>query len=226
MHMADFFREVDEEVRRDNIIAFWKKYRIVIIVLAIAAIAATAGFRLWESRRIDEANAAGARYESALQAARDGKSAEALAGFDALGKDGPKGFADLARLRAADEIAQKDPKAGIAAYDALVADRDYTKSFQDVAHVRAAWLRVDRDDPAAFEQRYAPLAGPAFPYRNTIRELLGLAALERKDFEAAKRWFEAIAADLQAPSALRQRADAFLGIIQGATPPPKEISKG
>jgi hypothetical protein len=224
--MSDFFREVDEEVRRERVIEFWKKYRFAIIALAIIAVAATAAFRIYETTRINKANEAGARYESALQLARDGKSGEALAGFDALGKDGPKGYADLARLRAADEIAAKDPKGGIAAYEVLIADRDYTKSLQDVAHVRAAWLRVDRDDPKEFEQRFAPLAGPAFTYRNSIRELLGLAALKRKDFEAAGRWFEAIAADLQAPSALRQRADAFLGIVQGSKPPQAETSKG
>lgn len=228
--MADFFREVDEEVRRARVIDFWKKYRIVIIALAIGAIAATAAFRMYETARVNRANEAGARYESALQLSRDGKSSEALAAFEALAKDAPKGYGDLALLRAADEIAAKDPKAGIAAYEVLIADRDTTKSFQDVAHLRAAWLRLDRDDPKELEQRLAPLAGPTFTYRNSIRELLGLAALKRKDFGAAGRWFEAIAADPQAPAALRQRADAFLGIVQSSTPPraetPAETPKG
>jgi hypothetical protein len=220
--MADFFREVDEEVRRARVIAFWKKYRFAIIAAAIGAVAATAAFRAYETMRINKANAAGARYERALRSARDGKPAEALAGFEALAKDGPKGYADLARLRAADEIAARDPKVGITAYETLIADRDYTKSFQDVAHLRAAWLRLDRDDPQELEQKLAPLAGPAFTYRNSIRELLGLAALKREDFDAAGRWFEAIAADFQAPQAVRQRADAFLGIVQGARPPKAE----
>ncbi len=229
--MTDFFREVDEEVRRDRLLGFWTKYRYAIIALAILAVAGTAAFRAYESARIAKANAAGARYESALELTRAGKPADALAGFEALAKDGPRGYADLALLRAADEIAVKDPKAGIAAYDALVADRDYTKNFQDVAHLRAAWLRLDRDDPKDFEQRHAPLAGPTFTYRNSIRELLGLAALKRKDYDAAGRWFEAVAADLQAPGALRQRADAFLGIVQAAKPPqkpetPAETPKG
>lgn len=219
--MTDFFREVDEEVRRDRILGLWKKYRYAIIGAAIVAVAGTAAFRVYETARIDKANAAGARYESALALAREGKSAEGLAGFEALAKNGPKGYADLALLRAADEIAARDPKAGIAAYDALIADRDYTKNFQDVAHLRAAWLRLDRDDPKEFEQKHAPLAGPTFTYRNSIRELLGLAALKRKDYDAAGRWFEAVSADVQAPGALRQRADAFLGIVQGSKPPQK-----
>jgi hypothetical protein len=223
--MADFFREVDEEVRRERILEFWKKYRIAIIILAIAAVAATAAFRVYENNRIRKAAEAGARYEDALQVARDGKSAEAIAAFDALAKDAPKGYADLARLRAADEIAAKDPQAGLGAYEALIADRDYTKSFQDVARLRAAWLGLDRDDPKQFEQKFAPLAGPPFTYRNSIREALGLAALKRKDFEAAGRWFDAIASDLQAPAALRERADAFLAIVASSKPPQTETPK-
>jgi hypothetical protein len=216
--MADFFREVDEEIRRARVIELWTKYRIAIIGLAIAAVAATAAFRAYETMRTNRTNAAGTRYEAALQLARDGNSAEALAGFEALAKDAPKGYADLAHLRAADEIAAGDPAAGIAAYEALVAQRYDTGSFRDIANLRAAWLRLDRDDPEAFEQRFAPLAGPRFTYRNSIRELLGLAALKRKDYAAAGRWFEAIAADLEAPGALRERAEAFLGIVQGSKP--------
>jgi hypothetical protein len=216
--MNEFFREVDEEVRRERIFGLWTKYRYALIAAAIVAVAATAAFRAYETLRVTRANAAGASYESALQAARDGKSGEALAGFEALAKDAPKGYADLALLRAADEIATKDPKAGIAAYEALIADRNFTKSFQDAAQLRAAWLALDLDDPKAFEQKYAPLAGAQLAYRNSIRELLGLAALKRDDYDAAGRWFEGIAADYNAPTGLRQRAEAYLGIVQGAKP--------
>jgi hypothetical protein len=220
--MTDFMREVDEEVRREKLLGLWTKYRAAIIALAILAVAGTATFRIYETTRLNRAQEAGARYEAALELARAGKSTEALAAFEALVKDAPRGYADLALLRAADEIAVKDPKAGVAAYEALIADRDYGKGFQDVAHLRAAWLRLDRDDPKELEARLAPLAGANFTYRNSIREVLGLAALKRKDYDSAERWFEAVSSDLQAPGALRERADAFLGIVQGSKPPAKE----
>lgn len=216
--MTDFFREVDEEVRRERVVQFWKKYRFVLIGVAILAVVATAAFRIYETLRLQKAEAAGARYEAALQLSRQAKPAEAIAAFDALAKDGPKGYADLARLRAADEIAVKDPAAAVSAYDALSAEQDYDKKLQDAARLRAAWLRLDRDDPKDLELRLAPLAGPGFIYRGSIREILGVAALKRGDPEAAKRWFEAIVSDPGVPVTLQQRAQAFLGLVRSSRP--------
>ena len=116
--------------------------------------------------RTEKAEAAGAQYEAALQLSADGKSSEAEAAFEALARTGPKGYAALARLRAVDEIASHDPAAAISAYDALAADPTYDQAFKEMAQIHAAILRVDGDDPKAFEQKYGALAGQSFTYRN------------------------------------------------------------
>lgn len=217
--MTDFFREVDEEVRRDRVIQFWTRYRYVLIALAVLIVAGTAAWRVYKHFHDEAAARASAKYETALQLSRDGKSVEAQAAFNALAKEGPKGYVSLARLRGADEIAKSDPNAAIEAYEALVNDAAYDRSFQDVARLRAAFLRLDRDDPKDFEQRFTPFAGATFAYRNSIREFLALAALKRNDIEAAGRWLDAIVADQLAPNDLRIRAGALLGLVQAGKPP-------
>ncbi len=49
--MADIFREVDEEVRRDKAAEFWKKYQNWIIGAAVLIILATGGWRYIEYQR-------------------------------------------------------------------------------------------------------------------------------------------------------------------------------
>ncbi|VFU07165.1 conserved protein of unknown function [Methylocella tundrae] len=219
--MTDFFREVDEDYRRDRLLQIWTKYQSLFIAAAVVIVAATAGWRIYQHFSTKAAEAAGAQYEAALQLSVDGKSAEAQAAFEQLARTGPKGYATLARLRAADEIAGRDPAAAASAFDALVADANYPQAFKDMAQTRAAILRVDSDDPKAFEQKYGALAGANFTYRDTIRELLALAAFRREDLDGAGRWLDMIIADPRAPSALRQRAEAFLGLVQaGKAPPP------
>jgi hypothetical protein len=222
--MTDFFREVDEDYRRDRAIRIWSKYQIWFIALAVLIVAGTAGWRVYQHVRNQTAEAAGAQYEAAILLSSDGKSAEAEAAFNALAKTAPKGYANLARLRAVDEIVGRDPVAAIKAFDGLAADPNYEQAFKDFALARAALLRVDSDDPKEFEQKLSPLAGPTFPYHNTIRELLALAALKRNDFEAAGRWLDMIIADPQAPSALRQRSEAFIGLVQANKAPPEKPS--
>jgi hypothetical protein len=217
--MTDFFREVDEEVRRDKAIEIWTKYRHVLIGLAVLIVAATGGWRLYTHYRDQAAEAAGAKYEAAAKLSRDGKSAEAAAAFDALSKTAPKGYTSLARLRAADERAASDPLAAIKAYEELAADPGVDPAFKDFAKLRAAMLRVDSDDPLEFERKFAPLASDSFAYHHQIRELLGLAALKRNAFDTAERWFDGIISDTRAPPGIRMRAEALLGLAQSAMTP-------
>jgi hypothetical protein len=217
--MADFFREVDEDVRRDQAIRFWKKYQNWIIGAVVIIIAATAAWRIYEYFRLKADEAAGTRYENALQLLTAGKSAQAVAAFDALSRGGPHGYSMLARLGAADALGAKDPDAAAKAYDAVAADPGVDEPYRAVARLRAAYLRVDSEDPKQYEDRYAIYAGPDHPYRNLYRELLALAALRRGDLTTAEMWFDEIAADPGAPGAVRGRAAAFLEVIQGGKLP-------
>lgn len=215
--MTDFFREVDEEVRRDRFIQFWIRHQNRLIGLAVLIVAATAAWQLYSRHRLEEQEAAGARYEAAAKLSREGKSSDAAAAFEALSKTAPKGYAALARLRAAAARAANEPELAIEAYDSLAADPSLEPRIRDFAKLRAAMLRVDRDDPLEFEKKFAPLAADSFPYHHQMRELLGLAALRRNAFDAAGRWFDSIVSDPAAPVGTSMHAQALLGLVQSAS---------
>jgi hypothetical protein len=217
--MTDFFREVDEEVRRDRVLKLWTKYRSILIAAAVLLVAGTGAWRLYTEHREGKSEAAGAKFEEALQLSRDGKSEEALAAFAALIKTAPEGYANLARLRAAGERAASDPQAAIKAYEELAAGKA-DPAYKDFARLRAAMLRVDTDDPAEFERKFAPFASDTFPYRYQIRELLGLAALKRNAFDTAANWFDGIAGDIRAPPAIKLRARTLLEMANASVAAP------
>ena len=220
--MTDFFREVDEEVRRDRAIQFFQRFQIPLIGLALLIVLATAGWRLYESRRTSQAEAAGSAYEAADQLARDGKSADAEAAFQAIVDSGPKGYALLARFRVAATATAGDPARAVKDYDTLAADGSIGPVLQDVARYRAALLRLDAADPKEMDERLAPLTRTASPFRNSARELLALAALKANDFTAAGNWLDMIVADPQTPEDLRQRAESDLGIVAANQPTPNQ----
>jgi hypothetical protein len=229
--MTEFFREVDEDVRRDRIIGIWTKYRYVFIGLAVLVVAGTGAWRAYEQYRDQAAEAAGTKFDAAAQLAREGKSTEAAAAYEAMSQTVPKGFAGLARLRAAGELAASDPQAAIKAYEALADDASLDPAFKDLAKLRAAMLRLDSDDPMEFEKRYAPLASDNSPYHHQYRELLGLAALKRNAYDSAGRWFDGIVSDTRAPPGVRMRAGALMGLVQSLlvpaeTPPPAKAQTG
>jgi len=216
--MTDFFREVDEEVRRDKAVDFFRKYMFWFIGLFVVIVVATGIWRAIVNYRLEAAQKAGADYENALDLARQGKSAEAQAAFEAISKNAPAGYRTLARLEMIDELSKTDKPAAVKAYEALASDPSYDSSLTPVARLRAALLKVDTEDPKVFEQSVSAMAGPTGPFRSTARELLALSALKRGDYDAAGRWLDEIVSDPEVPTGIRSRAEAFLGFVRAGKP--------
>jgi hypothetical protein len=212
--MADIFREVDEDVRRDRAIEFWKKHGNLLVALAFLAVAATAGWRAWSYFEQQKAEAAGARFEAAIEAARSGDSEKAATDFAAIAQDGTSGYRKLAKFHEAAELAKVDREKGLKAYDALATDNDQTPLLRDLARLRGAYLAADTDDLAAMKTRLEPLLPSGNAWGPNARELLGVAALKAGDYDAAGKYFDEIVVDRNAPPSLRQRADLLLGIVR------------
>jgi hypothetical protein len=219
--MSDIFREVDEEVRRDQAVQLWEKYQSLIIAAAILVVVATGAWKVYDAYRTRAADAAGAQYEAALQLAREGKNDNSRKAFAAIAADAPLGYRTLALFRVAGETGVRDPAAGAKEFDALAAAAETPSLMQEVARMRAAILRLDGADMSEMKARLEPLTQPGKPFRNTARELLGLAALKANDVELAGRMFDQIVLDPQATSTQRQRVEAMLGLVQAGKSPPK-----
>ncbi len=212
--MSDIFREVDEEVRRDQALQFWQKYQNYAIAIALLVILATAAWKAFTSYQMRAAEAAGSRYEAALQLWRDGKIGEAKTAFTALAQDAPAGYRLLANFAAASAAAAADSAAGANAFDTLASDSATPALMQSVAQMRAALLRLDDGDLNELKRRLEPLAASGQPFRNGARELLGYAALKANDFDLAASQFDQIVVDPLATAAQRQRAEAMLALVQ------------
>jgi hypothetical protein len=217
--MSDIFREVDEDIRRDRAEQLWKRYQTPVIVGAVLIVAATAAWSFYESKRVEAAVAANLRYDAAAALATEGKNAEAVAAFEALAKDGPKGYATVARLRAAEELSKTDKDKAIAAFDAVIADKSVDKLTQEVAKLRAAILMLEKGDREKMADRMGELVTADGPFRYTAQELLGIDALNDADFDEAERVFKLLLDDLNAPHAMRQRASAYQALLYAVRGP-------
>lgn len=215
--MSDIFQEVDEEVRRDKAVEFWAKYQNVILAIALLIVAATGGFRYWQYRQVQAAQAAGAEFQNAIKLESDGKTDEAKAALDKLQKDAPAGYGKLSRFIDAGLELKKDPKAGIAAYDALGADAGLDPLLRDTARLRAALARLNAGETDAAKAALEPLSG-AGPFRNTARLALASLAIAAKDWEGARKRLVEVSIDAEAPQADRTTAQTLLGLVGSQAP--------
>jgi len=214
--VADIFQEVDEDLRRDKALAFWKKYQNHIIGFAIIAVAATAGFsgwKYWKQQRID---ANGAAYLQALQTLeKDPKAAAAQ--FETLAKDGG-GFAVLARFQQANQAVKDGDKAKAAeAFAAIAQDGSVDKALKDLAAVLGGLAFLDAGKPAEATKLVSWLTGDNEPYRFSALEIQAQAALAAGDKANAKKIYEQLkqlGALPNAPQGVSARANIMLERLQ------------
>jgi hypothetical protein len=211
--VSELFNEVDEEVRRDQLKKLWDQYSIYIVAGALLIIAAVGGWRGYQYLEAKKAAEAGAAFDKAIELAEQNKHAEAETAFTELAAKAPSGYRMLARLRAAAEAANRDPKAAAKLYDEIAGDRSIGTAEQDLARIRAAGLLLETTSYPNMLQRLEPATAPGATFRHTARELLALAAWRANDAAAARQWLDLIANDGETPPSLRSRTEALQALL-------------
>jgi hypothetical protein len=211
--VSELFSEVDEEVRRDQLKKLWERYSIYIVAGALLIIAAVGGWRGYQYLEAKKAAEAGAAFDKAIELAEQNKHAEAETAFTELAAKAPSGYRMLARLRAAAEAANRDPKAAAKLYDEIAADRSVGTPEQDLAKIRAAGLLLETASYPNMLQRLEVATAPGATFRHTARELLALSAWRANDAAAARQWLDLIANDGETPPSLRSRAEALQALL-------------
>ena len=119
--MSEFFDEIDEEVRREQLKKLWDRYSLFIIAAALLIVAAVGGWRGYQYLEAKKAAEAGDAFNKAIELSEQGKHAEAETAFIDLAAKAPAGYRTLARFRAAAEAASSDAKAGAKMFDDIAA---------------------------------------------------------------------------------------------------------
>ena len=212
--MADIFHEVEEDLRRDQAAAIWKKYGNYIIgaaLVLVLAVAANWGWTEYSTRQQLQASA------DFLKAAATSDLKQRETALSKVVSDGGT-YAVLARFRLAEtalEADEKDKARGI--LTEIAKNQGADKPLRDLGAVQAALLELEIGKPETAAELVKDLTKEGEAYRLSALEITGLSALAAGDKEKAKTTFEALkkAAEEQAVpgSGFAQRADELLDRI-------------
>jgi len=203
------FREVEEDLRAEQMHRLWKQYSSYVIGAAALVVVVVAGFQGWTAWQASVRAAEAERYFTAV--AVEGGDQAALV---ALGQDGRTGYAGLARLQHANALAAAGDTAGaIGAYDSLSSDGSAPKPVRDLAAMLAALRAIDVEDAATLRGRLAPLSADESPWRFMALEVLGTLNIRAGDTVTARQIFSTLAGEREAPPGVRARASEFLTLL-------------
>lgn len=209
-----FIREVNEELRSEQMQSIWNRFKPAIIGVALLIVFGVAGssfYQWWESK---QSSASGDRYLSAIKDAEENRKDEAAKALEALTRDGFGAYPVLARMRLATLKAEKGEAASaVADFTAIGKDKSIPTAIRDAARLRAAWLLVDVGTYERVAAEVEELAVPSSQMRHGAREALGLSAYKGDDYAKARDWFQLIADDAEAPGGAINRARTMLALI-------------
>lgn len=202
-----FLREVDEELRRDQIAGVWTSHgRLIVgaIVAGLLIFAAVLGWRYWNNSR---AEAQAVKLQSAFDALAAGDAAKAKAPLAELDDASAPGYRAIARMTEANQLAQAGKtKDAVAKFAAVAADTSIGKPLRDYALVRQTNIEFDSLAPQTVIDRMRPLATKDSAWLGSAGEMVAMAYLRLNKPDQARAMFKTITESENVPDSIRQRA--------------------
>lgn len=209
-----FLREVDEELRREQVNRFVTRYGWWIVAAVVLVLAAIGGWIWWQGRQEAAAAAQGETLLEALDSLEAGNRAGAapkvaqLAGSDV---DGYRVAALFTRANA--ETAAGNMPAAIATLRSIAQNDGLDESYRQAALVRQTALEFDSLPPQAVVQRLRPLLRPNSAWLGSAGEMVGIAYLKMRRSDLAGPLFARIGRDESVPPSIRTRAVQMAGSL-------------
>lgn len=209
-----FLREVDEELRRDQLTGFWKRYGWWVVAGVVLFLAAVGGFLWWQQQQRVTAEQHSELLNATFEDIQGGRTKGVDARLDQLAKEGSPGYRAAALLTKADmAIEQRNDAAATAAFRIVTEDKGFPEPYRELALIRQTAIEFDRLPPQTVIDRLRPLAVAGNPWLGSAGEMAAVAYLKLGKRAEAARIFAAIAKDDKLPGTIRSRATQMAGSL-------------
>lgn len=209
-----FLREVDENLRRDQLRGMARRYGPLLIGGVILLLAAVGGWLYWQDKQKRDAAVDSEAIAQVYTDIGNGKLETVPQRLDGLAADGTDAVrASALFTRAAVAVEQNDRPAAIAKYNQIAADKGLPAPYRDLGLIRATALEFDTIQPDQVIARMQPLTKPGNPWFGSAGELTAMAMIKQGKKNEAGRLFAAVAADRQVPESIRARAVQIAGTL-------------
>jgi hypothetical protein len=212
--MADLLRELEDDLRHQRLMQFWRKFGSYMIGVSAIIVLVTIGMVFWGNYREGQQAEAAEIYARALKEMEEGKLEESRNSLNEVVDKG-QGYSLLAQLQLGNlAFSRKEWAIALEHYRAVGKGDKADSPMQHLATVLEAKTLLAAGDKEAFRQLTEKPEKAGF-YAPFLRELRALYLLEEGDKAGAASLFQKNAEDALSPLALRERS---LQLAESLTP--------
>lgn len=209
-----FYREVDEELRKEQLTSYWQRYAWAIIAGIILLLAAIGGFIWWQNQQQAEAGRHGEMLLETFEDLQANKVENVDQRLNQLIEEGSPGYRAAALLTKANMAVEKgDEAAATAIFKSIAEDGEFADPYRNLALIRQTALEYDSLQPQAVIDRLKPLAQAGNPWFGSAGEMVAIAYLKLNKPELAAPIFAALAKEEALPETIRSRAVQMAGAL-------------
>jgi len=217
-----FLREVDENLRRDQLRDFFRENGSWLIAAVVIFLAASGGLIWWKQHQVERHERQVEKLAQVYKDVGSGSIGQAPQQLDELSSEGSKAVSASAQFaRAAVALQQGDTKLATATYTSIANDGGLPQPYRDAALIRQTALQFDELKPQEVISRLAPIAKQGEPWFGSAGEMTAIAMMKQGNNRQAAQLFAAIARDQSVPETIRARAvqvASSLGVDAGTAP--------
>ena len=202
-----FIEEVSEEVRRDRLYNFFRKYAWVGVLVVLTIVGGTAFLEYQKATVKSKAEKVGSAVMKALEGSDEKERAELLANIES---SNPEVKSIVAMLKAAEEIALQNYAAASKSLKTISEDSSVGQIYRDIAEFKFLLLSHDRVEDALLLKGFEKLASPGNPFRLLAEEQIAIIELKNRENDAAVAKLRSILEDAELTDTIRQRVTQLL----------------
>jgi hypothetical protein len=220
-----FVREVDENLRRDQLRDFLVGNAAWLITGIALFLAASGGFIWWNHHQEQRYEAQVEQLDQIYKDIGAGDSTGTAPKVQELAGSGSKAVRASAQFtRAAVALQQGNLKVAASIYKDISADDGLPAPYRNVAVIRQTAVEFDEIPPQEVISRLEALTKPGGPWFGTAGEMTALALLKQGKTRDAGQLFAAIAKDQTVPQGVRARASQVAGSLGFDTGPATQLT--
>jgi hypothetical protein len=213
----DVFREVNEEYRREQFLAFCRQHKKLLLILGGVVLLIGVLYAGWHQVTAKRLANQAVAFSGALGQLAAGNASAAEAAFGQLASQ-QGGYAALAKLHlAALQEKSNDAGAALATLKQMADDSGVDQPLRHYARYIVGQRMVEQGgkavDPAAVDGWLKPLVAKDNAWAGLAMELVGLAYIQANQMDAARKQLQALVERKDVPVATRERAEGSLTLV-------------